>query len=44
MAKHSQGSMDITGHEKTFNGFISIITWASVAIVVGLILLWLING
>lgn len=44
MAKHSHGSMDTTEHEKTFNRFIAFITWGSVAIVIGLILLGLING
>ena len=44
MVKHSHGSMDVTPHEKTFKSFIAWLTWAAVAIVIGLIFLWLING
>ena len=44
MAKHSQGSMDITSQEKTFNSFISWVTRTVIAIIVALVLLALING
>ena len=44
MAKHSHGSMDITQHEKVFNAFITWITRGSIAIVLGLIFLGLVNG
>ena len=44
MAKHSHGSMDITDQEKTFNAFIAWVTRGTIAIVVALILLGLING
>jgi hypothetical protein len=42
MADHKHGEMDITVQEKTFNGFMSMVTKASVLIIVALILLALI--
>lgn len=39
MAKFEHGSMDISGQEKTFAGFIKWVTWSAVAIVVFLIFL-----
>ena len=44
MAKHTHGSMDTTEHEKVFNSFITWITRGTIAIIVLLILLWLVNG
>ena len=44
MAKHSHGSMDTTHHEKVFNSFITWITRGTIAIILGLIFLWLVNG
>lgn len=32
-ADHKHGSMDIRGHEKTFDGFVRMSTWAVVVIV-----------
>lgn len=44
MAEDSEGSMDIEEQEKTFEGFITWVTRSSIAIIVGLILLAIING
>ncbi|MFO8127170.1 aa3-type cytochrome c oxidase subunit IV [Yoonia sp.] len=42
MAEHKDGEMDITVQEKTFEGFVSMVTKASIAIIVLLIFLALI--
>jgi hypothetical protein len=42
MAEHKNGEMDITVQEKTFDGFMSMTTKATIAIVVFLIFLALI--
>ncbi len=39
MAEYKHGSMDIRTQEKTFAGFVRMTTWASVAVIVVLILL-----
>jgi hypothetical protein len=40
MAKeHEHGSMDITEHEKTFDGFMTVTKWVTISIIVLLILL-----
>lgn len=44
MAKHTHGSMDIEVQEKTFAGFIIWVTRGTIAIIIGLILLVIING
>lgn len=44
MAEHKHGEMDITVQEKTFNGFIRMVSRTAIVIVVALILLSLING
>ncbi|WP_296422635.1 aa3-type cytochrome c oxidase subunit IV [Yoonia sp.] len=44
MADYKPGEMDITTQEKTFNGFVSMVTKATVIIIVSLILLALVNG
>lgn len=44
MADHKHGEMDIKVQEKTFDGFMSMVTKTSIVIVVALILLALING
>ncbi|MDG1117390.1 MAG: aa3-type cytochrome c oxidase subunit IV [Flavimaricola sp.] len=44
MAEHKHGEMDISTQEKTFDGFISMVTRTSIVIVVALVLLALING
>lgn len=41
---HKPGSMDISGHEKTFAGFVRMVTWA-VGIIIGLLIFTaLVNG
>ena len=37
MAEHKQGSMDIKAQEKTFAGFLRMVSWGGVVIVVILI-------
>ena len=44
MADHEHGSMDTSVQEKTFAGFMTLVTRTSIAIIVGLVLLALING
>ena len=44
MAKHSHGSMNIEEQERTFNAFIKWTMRATVAIIVLLVLLALVNG
>jgi len=44
MADHKHGEMNIEVQEKTFDGFMSMVTKASIAIIVALILLAMING
>lgn len=44
MADHKHGEMDIKVQEKTFDGFMSMVTKGTIAIIVALILLALING
>jgi len=44
MSDHKHGEMDISVQEKTFDGFMSMVTKGSIIIIVSLILLALING
>ena len=44
MADHKPGEMNTDVQEKTFNGFMSMVTKASIAIIIALILLAIING
>lgn len=44
MAEHKHGDMEITVQEKTFDGFIKMVTRGSIIIIVALVLLALING
>ncbi|ROU02552.1 aa3-type cytochrome c oxidase subunit IV [Histidinibacterium lentulum] len=44
MAEHKHGTMNIETQERTFDGFLKMVTRATVVIVVGLVLLALING
>ena len=44
MAKHEHGSMDVSAQEKTFSGFIKVVTWSSVVIVVFLIFLAIVGA
>lgn len=44
MAEHKPGSMDITVQEKTFAGFIRMVTWGTVISICVLIFLALANA
>lgn len=44
MAEHEHGKMDISVQEKTFDSFVSIVTKSTIAIIVFLVLLALINA
>jgi hypothetical protein len=44
MAEHKHGSMDITTQEKTFEGFIKFSVRTTIAIIVLLIFIALVNG
>ncbi|SEW39049.1 aa3 type cytochrome c oxidase subunit IV [Cognatiyoonia koreensis] len=44
MAKHKHGEMDISVHEKTFDGFIKMVTRGAIACIVLLIFIGLVNG
>ena len=44
MADHTPGKMDIRDHEKTFEGFIRITTWAAIICIGVLIFLALANA
>jgi hypothetical protein len=44
MADHKHGEMNTDVQEKTFNGFMSMVTKAFIAIIIALILLAIING
>ncbi|HEX9858887.1 MAG TPA: aa3-type cytochrome c oxidase subunit IV [Paracoccaceae bacterium] len=44
MAEHKHGSMDIRAHEKTFAGFVRMVTWGAVISIGVLIFLALANG
>lgn len=44
MAEHKHGSMDISDQEKTFSGFVDMVTTIATIIVVILVLMALING
>ena len=44
MADYKPGEMDITEQEKTFNSFISMVTKATIVIIVTLIFIALVNG
>lgn len=44
MAEHKHGSMDITEHEKTFAGFIRLVTWGTCISIGVLIFLALANA
>ncbi|MEL7099085.1 MAG: aa3-type cytochrome c oxidase subunit IV [Pseudomonadota bacterium] len=39
MAEHKHGDMDITTHEKVFDGFMKWTVWSSAAIIVLLVLM-----
>lgn len=44
MAEHKHGEMDTSVQEKTFDGFMSMITKGTIAIIVFLIFLALVGG
>lgn len=44
MAEHKHGEMDIDVQEKTFDGFIKVVTWTVVAIIITLIFMALVNS
>jgi len=44
MSEHKHGEMDVSVQEKTFDGFMSIVTKSTVVIIVALVLLAIING
>jgi hypothetical protein len=44
MAEHKPGSMDITTQEKTFEGFVKFVVRTTIAIIVLLIFIALVNG
>lgn len=44
MADHEHGSMDTSVQEKTFAGFMTMVTRTTIVIIVALVLLALING
>lgn len=44
MSDHKHGEMDISVQEKTFNGFMSMVTKSAIAIIVFLIFLAIVGG
>lgn len=44
MAEHKHGSMDTTAHEKTFAGFIRMVTWGACISIGILIFMALVNA
>jgi hypothetical protein len=44
MAEHKHGSMDTKAQEKTFEGFMRMVSWGGVIIVVVLIFMALVNA
>lgn len=41
---HEHGSMDITEHQKTFSGFIKVLTWTVVLSLLSLVFMALVNA
>ncbi|MEN8840808.1 MAG: aa3-type cytochrome c oxidase subunit IV [Octadecabacter sp.] len=44
MADHKHGEMDITVQEKTFNGFMSMVTKGAIICILLLVFIALVNG
>ena len=44
MAEYKHGEMDTSVQEATFNGFLTLVTRATIIIIVALVLLALVNG
>jgi hypothetical protein len=42
--EHKHGTMDITVQEKTFAGFVRVMTWTAILVAVFLVLLAMFNG
>ncbi len=44
MAKHENGKMDITTQEKTFGGFVKVVSWGAIISLLFLVFLAIVNG
>ncbi len=44
MSEHENGTMDARDHEKTFNGFVRIVGWVAIVILLFLLFLGMVNG
>ncbi len=44
MADHQHGDMNIRDHERTFDGFVRMVTWAVIVILLVLVFLALANA
>lgn len=44
MGDYKHGTMDIRTHEKTFEGFVRLVTWTAGIVVVLLVFVALVNG
>ena len=44
MAEHKHGEMNIEVQEKTFEGFMKAVTWSTVAIIITLIFIAMVNA
>ncbi|GHE00168.1 cytochrome C oxidase subunit IV [Defluviimonas sp. 20V17] len=44
MGEYKRGTMDIRSHEKTFEGFVKLATWAGGIAILALIFLALVNS
>lgn len=44
MADHKHGEMNTEVQEKTFDGFVKAVTWSSIAIIVLLVFIAIVNG
>lgn len=44
MAEHKQGSMDIRVQERTFDGFVRMVTWGAIIVIGVLIFMALANA
>lgn len=44
MSEHKHGSMDITTQQKTFDGFMSLVTKGAILSILALIFIALVNG
>ncbi|MBC7142098.1 MAG: aa3-type cytochrome c oxidase subunit IV [Rhodobacteraceae bacterium] len=44
MAEYKQGSMDIKAQERTFDGFVRMVTWGAIVVIGVLIFMALVNA